>query len=134
MDCGPSHPGLRAEPFEMGGRSDMYGPVRQAGGGLMSPAAEQFRVLATAVSAVRECPGFVSDGYLAGLAGDELGHPGADPTVLAAELGGAGIWKRAEGGYRILDEEMVQVCIDRVRELREQDAWLAGLPDSKPAV
>ena len=115
----------------------MYGPVRQADDGLMSPAAEELRVLATADSAVRGRPGFVPDGYLAGLAGDELGHPGADPAVLAAELCEAGIWERAQGGYRILDEEMVQVCVDRVRELREQDAWVAGLPGctrSEPVV
>jgi hypothetical protein len=104
---------------------------------LTSPAAEELRFLATAVSAVCGRPGFVPDGYLAGLAGDELGHPGADPAVLAAELCGAGIWERAEGGYRVLDEEAVQVCVDRVRELREQDAWLAGLSDPahcEPAV
>jgi hypothetical protein len=100
----------------------------------MSPAAEQLRFLATAVSAVRGRPGFVPDGYLDGLAGDQLGHPGADPAVLAAELCRAGIWERAEGGYRVLDAEAVQVCIDRVRELREQDAWLAGLSDRKLAV
>jgi hypothetical protein len=115
----------------------MYDPVQQAGSGLMSPAAEQLRLLATAVSAVCGRPGFVPDDYLDELAGDELGHPSADPAVLAAELCRAGIWERAEGGYRVLDEEAVQVCVDRVRELREQDAWLAGLPDrtrSKPAV
>lgn len=114
----------------------MHGPV-QAGSGLMSPAAEELRILATVVSAVRGRPGFVPDGYLAGLAGAELGHPGADPAVLAAELCGAGIWERAEGGYRVLDAEAVQVCVDRVRELREQDAWLAGLSGrarSEPAV
>ena len=115
----------------------MHGLVRQAGSGLMSPAAEELRLLATAVSAVCGRPGFVPDGYLACLAGDELGHPGADPAVLAAELCGAGIWERAEGGYRVLDAEAVQVCVDRVRELREQDAWLAGLADrarSEPVV
>src|ERR1700742_4724342 len=100
MDCGPSHPGLRAGLFEAGGRSDVHGLVRRAGGGGMSPAAEELRVPATAVSAVRGCPGFVPDGYLAGLGGDELGHPRADPAVLAAELCGAGVWERAEGGYR----------------------------------
>jgi hypothetical protein len=115
----------------------MYDSDQQAGSGLTSPAAEQLRILATAVSAVRGRPGFVPDGYLAGLAGDELGHPGADPAALTAELCRAGIWGRAEGGYRVLDEEAVQVCVDRVRELKEQDAWLAGLPDparSQPAV
>ena len=137
MDCGPSRPGLRAGPFEVGGRSDIHDLVQRAGSGLMSPAAEQLRILATAVSAVCGRPGFVPDVYLDELDGDELGHPGADPWVLAAELCGAGIWERVEGGYRVLDEEAVQVCVDRVRELREQDAWLAGLPDrarSEPAV
>jgi hypothetical protein len=108
--------------------------MQQAGRGVMSPAAEQLRFLATAVSAVCGCPGFVPDGYLAGLGGDELGHPGADPQVLAAELCRAGIWERAEGGYRVLDAEAVQVCADRVRELREQDAWLAGLSDQVRSV
>jgi len=96
----------------------------------MTPAAEQLRVLATAASAVRGHPGFVPDDYLAGLGGDELGYPGADPAVLAVELCEAGIWERAGSGYRVLDVEAVQVCIDRVRELREQDAWLVGIPDA----
>jgi predicted RNA-binding Zn-ribbon protein involved in translation (DUF1610 family) len=115
----------------------MHDRVRRAGSGLMSPAAQELRLLATAVSAVCGRPGFVPDGYLASLAGDELGYPGADPVVLAAELCQAGIWQRSEGGYRVLDAEAVQVCVDRVRELREQDAWLAGLQGparSEPAV
>lgn len=125
------------DPFEAGGRSDTHDPVHHAGSGLMSPAAEELRLLATAVSAVCGLPGFVPDGYLDGLADDELGFPGADPAALAAELCGAGIWERAEGGYLVLDAEAVQVCVDRVRELREEDAWLAGLQDSahsEPAV
>ena len=97
----------------------------------MTPAAEQLRVLATAVSAVHGHPGFVPDGYLAGLGGAELGYPGSDPAVLAFELCEAGIWERAGSGYRVLDVEAVQVCVDHVRELREQDAWLAGVPDGR---
>jgi len=100
----------------------MHDPVDPADGELMSPAAEQLRVLATMVSAVCGRPGFVPDAYLDELVGDELGHPGADPAVLAAELCRAGIWERAGGGYRVLDAEAVQVCADRFRELREQDA------------
>jgi hypothetical protein len=103
----------------------------------MSPAAEELRFPATADSAVCGRPGLVPDGYLDELDGGALGHPGADPAVLGAERCGAGIWERAEGGYRVLDEEAVQVCVDRVRELREEDAWLAGLQDfarSEPAV
>jgi hypothetical protein len=57
----------------------------------MSPAAEELRFLVTAVSAVCGRPGFVPDEYLDEFHGAELGHPGADPTVLAAELCGAGI-------------------------------------------
>ena len=115
----------------------MDDPVHHAGSGLTSPAARELRLLATAVSAVCGRPGFVPDGYLAGLADEELGYPGADPAVLAAELCRAGIWERAEGGYQVLDAEAVQVCVDRVRELREHDAWLAGLRDfarCEPAV
>src|ERR1700733_3224259 len=137
MDCGPSRPGSRAGPFELGGRSDIHDLVQRAGGGMMLPAAEQLRILATAVSAVCGRPGFVPDVYLDELNPDELGHPGANPQVLAAELCQEGIWERDEGGFRVLDEEAVQICVDRVRELREQDAWLAGLPDparSEPAV
>lgn len=103
-------------------------PVQQGGGCPVSPAAQELRYVATAVSAVRGHPGFVPDGYLAGLPGEELGHPGADPAALAAELCGAGIWERAGDGYRVLDEEAVQVCADRARELREENAWLAGPP------
>ena len=118
-------------------RSSRDGGPGRAGGGLMSPAAEELRFPATADSAVCGRPGLVPDGYLDELDGGALGHPGADPAVLGAERCGAGIWERAEGGYRVLDEEAVQVCVDRVRELREEDAWLAGLQDfarSEPAV
>lgn len=73
----------------------MHDPVDPADGELMSPAAEQLRVLATMVSAVCGRPGFVPDAYLDELVGDELGHLGAGPAVLAAELCRAGIWERA---------------------------------------
>jgi hypothetical protein len=52
-----------------------------AGQALRSPAAEDLRFLATAVSAVCGRPGFVPDEYLDELDGAELGHPGADPAV-----------------------------------------------------
>lgn len=126
-------PGRRAEAGLLASVPWLHGPVQQAGSGLISPAAEQLRLLATAVSAVAGRPGFAPGRYLAGLDGGQLGHPGADPALLAAELCTAGTWERAEGGYRILDAEAVQVCVDRVRELREQDAWLAGLPGRQPA-
>jgi hypothetical protein len=52
----------------------------------MSPAAEELRFLVTAVLAVCGRPGFVPDEYPDEYHGAELGRPGADPTVLAAEL------------------------------------------------
>jgi hypothetical protein len=55
----------------------------------------------------------VPDEYLADL--------GMETTITAAELCAAGMWERAAGGYRVLDSEAVQVCVDRVRELREED-------------
>jgi hypothetical protein len=64
---------------------------------MMSPAAEEHRILATAVSAVCGHPGFVPDVYLDELDADELGHPGADPRVLAAELCRAGIMGAGRG-------------------------------------
>jgi len=100
----------------------------------MSPAAFRLHSLGTAVSAVRGSPGFVPDEYLAGLTDADLDHPGADPVFLAAELCAMGVWEPVAGGYRVLDAEAVQVCVDRVRELREADARRAsgpgrGLPD-----
>ena len=100
----------------------------------MSPAAFRLHSLGTAVSAVRGRPGFVPDDYLASITDTDLDYPGADPRFLAAELCAVGIWEPVAGGYRVLDAEAVQVCADRVRELREEDARRAsgpvpGLPD-----
>ncbi len=70
---------------------------------------------ATAHSAVHGHPGFVPDDYLAGL--------GTHATITAAELCTASMWTRVTGGYHVLDWEAVEMCIDRVRELREEDAY-----------
>ena len=94
----------------------------------MSPAAFRLHSLGTAVSAVRGRPGFVPDEYLASLTDTDLDCPGADPRFLAAELCAVGIWEPVAGGYRVLDAEAVQVCADRVRELREADAKRASGP------
>ena len=94
----------------------------------MSPAAFRLHSLGTAVSAVRGRPGFVLDEYLAGLTDADLDSLGDDPTFLAAELCAVGVWEPVAGGYRVLDAEAVQVCADRVRELREADARRASGP------
>jgi hypothetical protein len=61
----------------------------------------------------------VPDEYVSSLTGEDLDSPGAEPAVLAAELCTAGMWERAGGGYRVLDWQVVQMCVDHVRELRE---------------
>lgn len=81
--------------------------------------------------------GFVLDEYLAELTEADLEDLGDDPVLLAAELCMARVWEPVAGGYRVLDAEAVQVCADRVRELREADARRAsspgpGLPDREP--
>ena len=50
-----------------------------------------------------------------------------ETTITAAELCTAGMWERVDGGYRVLDWEAVEVCLDRVRQIRAEDpqalAW-----------
>jgi hypothetical protein len=87
----------------------------------MSAAAHQLHVEAMASSAARDHPGFVPDEYLAGLTGEDLHSPGANPAILASELCTAGMWRRADGGYRVLDWPAVQASIDHERELRTVD-------------
>jgi hypothetical protein len=87
----------------------------------MTVAAYELHVLATAFSAARDHPGFVPDEYLASLTGEDLHSPGADPAFLATELRTARMWRRIDGGYRVLDWPAVQACIDHVRELRAVD-------------
>jgi hypothetical protein len=50
----------------------------------------------------------------------------AQPAILAAELCTAGMWQRVDGGYRVLDTQAVQVCVDRVRELRKRQSGRAS--------
>ncbi len=112
---------------------------------VMTVAAYQLHVRATASSAADDHPGFVPGEYLAGLTGQDLHAPGADPAILAAELCSAGLWRSTKGGYRVLDWPAVQACINHVRELRavdrraparqrRHDAWMYAAPQgSRPA-
>ena len=50
-----------------------------------------------------------------------LASPGTDSAVLATELCSDGMWRRTDGGYRVLDWPAVQASIDHVRELRTVD-------------
>lgn len=98
---------------------------RHANGELTSEAAFELHSRGTAYSAVFDHPGFVPAEFLATLADGDLGYPAARPAQLAAELCAAGVWETVEGGYRVLDDEAVEVCVERVRELREEEARTA---------
>ena len=52
-------------------------------------------------------PGFVSDDYLNAIS--------AETTITAAELCTAGLWRRADGGYEVLETELVQKVVDQFR-------------------
>ena len=80
---------------------------------VMSRPAYELQVRATGHSASCGHPGFVSDEYLSGL--------DIETTITAAELCIAGMWERVDGGYRVLDLEAVEVCLDRVHEMRVED-------------
>jgi hypothetical protein len=89
---------------------------------VMSRAAYNLQIEATAHSASCGHPGFVPDDYLEHLDGLSI-----ETTITAVELCTAGVWERVEGGYRVLDWEAVEVCLDEVRRRRGEDpralAW-----------
>ena len=87
----------------------------------ISGAAYLLHLKATLSSAVLDHPGFVPDEYVASLTVEDLHSPGRDPVILAAELCADCIWRRTDGGYRVLDWPAVQASIDHVRELRTVD-------------
>jgi hypothetical protein len=83
---------------------------------LMSRAAYDLQVRATAHSASCGHPGFVPDDYL-----DHLDGLSIETTITAAELCTCGTWQRVDGGYRVLDWEAVEVCLDQVRQISGED-------------
>jgi hypothetical protein len=80
---------------------------------VVSRAAYDLQVLATAHAASCGHPGFVPDDYLEHLDGLAI-----ETTITAAELCTVGMWDRVDGGYRVLDWEAVEVCLDLVRQRR----------------
>jgi hypothetical protein len=89
---------------------------------VISRAAYDLQVRATAHSASCGHPGFVPDDYLEHLDGLSI-----ETTITAVELCTVGMWERVGGGYRVLDWEAVEVCLDQVRQRRGEDpqalAW-----------
>ena len=81
-----------------------------------SPAAYELHCRATAESAVYGHPGFVPAAFLDGL---------DDATAVAvAELCSAEVWEPTVGGYRILDRNAVQRCLDLACLLRWEQACM----------
>jgi len=80
----------------------------------VTSAAFELHARATADSAVYGHPGFVPDGFAAG-----RGGPGAAAAV--AELCAAGVWEPVAGGYRILDQQAIQRCLDLACDLRREE-------------
>src|ERR1700732_31442 len=97
---------------------------------VMSRAAYALQVLATAPSASCGHPGFVPDDYLEHLDGLAI-----ETTITAAELCTVGMWERVDVGYRVLDWEAVEICLDQVRQRRGEDhrAW-PGNREREPRV
>lgn len=85
---------------------------------VFSRAAYDLQVLATAHSASCGHPGFVPDAYLEHLDGLSI-----ETTITAAELCTIGVRQRVDGGYRALNWEAVEVCLDQVRQIRGEDPW-----------
>ena len=85
-------------------------------------AAYDLQVEATAHTARCGHPGYVPDDYL-----EHLDGLGIETTITAAELCAIGTWERAGGGYRVLDWEAVEICLDLVRQDTGEDpralAW-----------
>jgi hypothetical protein len=54
-------------------------------------------------------PGYVSDDYLNAIS--------AETTVTAAELCAAQMWQRVDGGYELLDREMVDLAVEQSRKM-----------------
>ena len=89
---------------------------------VMSRAAYDLQVQATVHSAHCGHPGFVPDDYLEHLDGLSI-----ETTITAAELCICGMWERVGGGYRVLDWDAVEFCLELVRQRRGEDphalAW-----------
>ena len=83
---------------------------------VMTRASYNLQIMATAHSATCGHPGFVPDDYLEYVDGLSI-----ETTLAAAELCTVGMWERVDGGYRVLDWEAVEVCLDEVRQRQGED-------------
>jgi hypothetical protein len=77
-------------------------------------AAHGLHMRATGHSAACGHPGFVPDDYL-----EQQESLGADTTDTAIELCANGAWERVDGGYRVLDWEVVEYALNAVCQRRK---------------
>jgi hypothetical protein len=95
----------------------------------MTRAAYDLQVLATTHSASCGHPGFVPDDYLEHLDGLAI-----EITITAAELCTIGLWQRVDDGYRVLDWEAVECCLDQVRQRTGNDKQAAASERDREAL
>jgi hypothetical protein len=69
-------------------------------------------------------PGFVSDDYLNAIP--------AETSITAAELCTAGMWRRVEGGYEVLDQEMVDFAVTTGRRRTDRAEFCAATGGHEP--
>lgn len=83
----------------------------------LSRSAVQLHTAAAVNSVTDGHPGFVSDDYLNAIP--------AETTTTTLELETAGLWERRDGGYLIVDEEIVQMIIGYRDESDRKEAECA---------
>ena len=92
---------------------------------VVSVAACQLHGFGTIHSVEGGHPGFVSDEYLNAIS--------AETTITAAELCTAGMWERAEGGYKVLDQEMVQQVVGYQHKMDEDAEFCRATGGHEPS-
>lgn len=78
---------------------------------VVSRAAFQLHSFGVVNSVQDGTPGFVSDDYLNAIS--------EETTITAAELCTAGLWRRVDGGYEVLEQDLVQMVVDQNRRIDE---------------
>jgi hypothetical protein len=96
---------------------------------VMTGAAYNLQILATAHSASSGHPGFVPDDHLEHLDGLAI-----ETTITAAELCTTGLWQRIDGGHRVPDWEAVEVCLNLVRQRTGDDMQAAACERDREAL
>jgi hypothetical protein len=90
--------------IRLGGSEDATGDEA-----VVSRAALQLHAAGIVNSVSDGTPGYVSDDYLNAIS--------AETTITAAELCTAGLWRRVDGGYEVLERELVDMVVDQNRRM-----------------